>query len=50
MAQEGTGARLAVDRGSDGVFIGWCSLSRWNSDYRSASLGYCFDDAAWGHD
>jgi len=49
MAEGGTGARLAVDRVSDGAFIGWCSLSRWNPDYRSASLGYCFDDAAWGH-
>jgi RimJ/RimL family protein N-acetyltransferase len=39
MAQEGTGARLAVDRVSDGAFIGWCSLKRWNPDYRSASLG-----------
>ena len=38
MAQEGTGARLAVDRVSDGAFIGWCSLNRWNPDYRSASL------------
>jgi RimJ/RimL family protein N-acetyltransferase len=49
MAHEGTGVRLAVDRASDGAFIGWCTLSRWNPDYRSASLGYCFDDAAWGH-
>jgi [ribosomal protein S5]-alanine N-acetyltransferase len=49
MADEGTGARLAVDRVCDGTFIGWCSLTRWNPDYRSASLGYCFDDAAWGH-
>jgi [ribosomal protein S5]-alanine N-acetyltransferase len=49
MAQEGTGARLAVDRVSGDPFIGWCSLNRWNPDYRSASLGYCFDDAAWGH-
>ncbi|MET9249182.1 GNAT family N-acetyltransferase [Nonomuraea sp. NPDC003709] len=49
MAQDGTGARLAVDRVSDGAFIGWCSLTRWNPDYRSASLGYCFDAAAWGH-
>jgi hypothetical protein len=37
----GTGARLAADRVSDGVFIGWCSLNRWNPGYRSASLGYC---------
>ena len=21
----------------------------WNPDYRSASLGYCLSDAAWGH-
>ncbi|MFC0031903.1 GNAT family N-acetyltransferase [Micromonospora chaiyaphumensis] len=49
MAEEGTGARLAVDRHSDGAFIGWCSLNRWNPDYRSAALGYCFHEAAWGH-
>ena len=47
LADEGTGARLAVER--DGTFIGWCSLSRWNPDYRSATLGYCFAAAAWGH-
>jgi RimJ/RimL family protein N-acetyltransferase len=49
MAEEGTGTRLAVDRDSDGAFIGWCSLTRWNPDFRSASMGYCLDDAAWGH-
>ena len=48
MAEEGTGVRLAVDRLADGAFIGWCGLSRWNPDYRSASLGYCFAEAAWG--
>ena len=49
LADEGTGARLAIDRESDGAFVGWISLSRWNPTYRSASLGYCLDDAAWGH-
>ena len=49
MAEEGTGARLAIDRASDSVFIGWCSLTRWNPDYRSAALGYCLDETAWGH-
>jgi len=49
MAEEGTGARLAVDRVADGAFIGWCALNRWNPDYRSASLGYCFGEPAWGH-
>jgi RimJ/RimL family protein N-acetyltransferase len=49
MAEEGSGARVALDRASDQAFIGWCSLTRWNPDYRSASMGYCLDDAAWGH-
>lgn len=49
MAEEGTGARVAIDRASDGVFLGWCSLSQWNPDFRSASLGYCFNESAWGH-
>jgi RimJ/RimL family protein N-acetyltransferase len=48
MADEGTGVRLALNRVYDGAFIGWCSLSRWNPDFRSAALGYCLDDAAWG--
>ena len=48
MADEGTGARLAMDRVSDETFLGWCSLTRWNPDHRSASLGYCLDEAAWG--
>ena len=46
--QEGTGARLAIERAADGVFIGWCGLVKWNPDYRSAKMGYCLDDAAWG--
>jgi [ribosomal protein S5]-alanine N-acetyltransferase len=49
IAEAGTGTRLAMDRVSDGAFIGWCGLTRWNPDYRSASIGYCLDDAAWGH-
>jgi ribosomal-protein-alanine N-acetyltransferase len=49
MAEEGSGARLAMVRLSDGAFIGWCSLTRWNPEYRSASMGYCLDRGAWGH-
>jgi ribosomal-protein-alanine N-acetyltransferase len=49
MAEEGSGARLAIDRCSDEAFLGWCGLTRWNPGYRSASLGYCLDDVAWGH-
>jgi RimJ/RimL family protein N-acetyltransferase len=48
MAEEGSGVRLAIDRVSDGAFLGWCSLSRWNPDHRSAAMGYCFGQAAWG--
>ena len=48
MADEGTGARLAIDRLADGAFIGWCTLARWNPTFRSASLGYCFSDSVWG--
>jgi RimJ/RimL family protein N-acetyltransferase len=48
MADEGTGARLAIDRLSDGAFVGWCGLHRWNPDYRSAALGYCLGEEAWG--
>jgi RimJ/RimL family protein N-acetyltransferase len=49
LAEDGAGARLAMDRGCDGSFLGWCSLTRWNPDYRSATLGYCLAEAAWGH-
>jgi ribosomal-protein-alanine N-acetyltransferase len=46
--QEGTAARLAIERGADGVFIGHCTLFDWTPAYRSAKLGYCLDDVAWG--
>ena len=49
LADDGTGARLAVQRLDDGTFLGWCSLSRFDPDHRSASLGYCYDEPAWGH-
>jgi RimJ/RimL family protein N-acetyltransferase len=41
------------DADADDLFALHSSASvmryRWNPDYRSASLGYCFGDAAWGH-
>jgi [ribosomal protein S5]-alanine N-acetyltransferase len=46
--QDGSGARLAIERLADGAFIGWCGVFEWNPDYRSATMGYCLDDAAWG--
>ena len=48
MEREGTGARLAIEYAGNGLFIGWCSLSRWNPEYRSAKMGYCLTDTAWG--
>ena len=48
MEQEGAGARLAIEHAADNVFIGWCSLAKWDPVFRSARLGYCLDDAAWG--
>lgn len=47
MAEEGTGVRVAMER--DGSFVGWCGLSRWNPNFRSAAVGYCLNEAAWGH-
>lgn len=49
MEQEGSGVRLAIERTADGQFIGWCALSNWNPDHRSAMIGYCLDETAWGH-
>jgi RimJ/RimL family protein N-acetyltransferase len=48
MAQEGSGARLAIERAADGQFIGWCTLMNWDPTYRSAMMGYCLDEPAWG--
>lgn len=49
MEDEGTGARVVLERSSDGAFLGWVGLTRWNPEYRSASLGFCSTRAAWGH-
>ncbi len=49
IAEGGTGVRVAVERLDSGAFIGWCGVTRWNPDYASAALGYCFDERSWGH-
>lgn len=49
MAEEGSGARVAIERIHDQTFVGWCTFNSWNPDFRSASLGYCLTEAAWGH-
>lgn len=48
MAEEGSGVRLAMEGVADGGFLGWCTLTRWNPEHRSASVGYCLAEAAWG--
>ena len=48
MAREATGARTAIEL-TDGSIVGWCAVSGWNPDHRSAHLGYCLRSEAWGH-
>ena len=48
MQQDGTGARLAIERADNAAFLGWCNLFNWNPVHRSAKLGYCLDIPAWG--
>lgn len=48
MAREGFGVRLAIERSADQSFIGWCAFQKWEPEYRSAMIGYCFAEAAWG--
>ena len=48
MADDGSGARVAITCNTDGAFLGWCTFNGWNPDFRSASLGYCLNEAAWG--
>ena len=49
MADDDTGIRLAIDQATEATFIGWCSVTAWNPDFRSARLTYVLDDSAWGH-
>ena len=41
--------RLAIDRSYDGAFIGCIGLNQWNPTFRSASMGYCFEEPARAH-
>ncbi|AIY18609.1 GNAT family N-acetyltransferase [Pimelobacter simplex] len=48
MAEEGSGVRVVLERRDDRAFVGWCTVSGWNPDFRSARTGYCLPRAAWG--
>ncbi len=47
MKRDGIAARLAIELAASGGFIGWCSIAC-NPAFRSAKIGYCLDDTAWG--
>ncbi|TWE13346.1 RimJ/RimL family protein N-acetyltransferase [Rudaeicoccus suwonensis] len=49
MSADDVGVRVVVERLDDGAFLGWCSVSRWNPDFRSAAVGFCFAKPSWGH-
>lgn len=49
MAEEGSGARVVIERLSDRAFVGWATFNGWNPGFRSASLGCCLTEASWGH-
>ncbi|AJT41579.1 GNAT family N-acetyltransferase [Psychromicrobium lacuslunae] len=49
MAEDGGGVRVAIEHNTNQEFLGWCTFNSWNPDFRSASLGFCLNQAAWGH-
>ncbi|GMA21647.1 acetyltransferase [Arsenicicoccus piscis] len=49
LAEEASGARVAVDRREDAAFLGWIGLQRWDPVSRKANLGYVLAEDAWGH-
>lgn len=49
LEETGTGARVAIDLTVDGTFLGWCNISDYKPDFRSAAMGYCLREVAWGH-
>lgn len=48
MADEGTGARLVIERADGGAFAGWCGLIGWDTEHRSAGVTYVLDKRFWG--
>ncbi len=48
MAQEGRGAKLAIEHQTDGAFLGTCNIFNWNHTNRNAKLGYSLTTPAWG--
>lgn len=36
MEEDGTGARVAIERTSDQSFVGWCTINSWNPALRGS--------------
>ncbi len=49
LSEDGTGARLVLERACDSAFLGWCGLARYDAVHRSAALGYVLGEDAWGN-
>lgn len=47
--REGAHVRLGIERRSDAVFLGTCSLFHLMPACRRAELGYALSSTAWGH-
>lgn len=48
MAEDDAGVRLAIERREDAAFVGWCALSRWSPEHRSAAITFILAREAWG--
>lgn len=48
MAEDDAGVRLAIERREDAAFAGWCALSRWSPQHRSAAITFILAREAWG--
>lgn len=49
LAEEASGARVAVELREDATFLGWIGLQRWDPHNRRTNLGYVLAEDAWGH-
>ncbi|MGO3153685.1 MAG: GNAT family N-acetyltransferase [Galactobacter sp.] len=47
-ADEERAVYLAVDLTEEARFLGWCTFSTWNPEFKTGELGYCFLPENWG--
>ena len=46
--QPSPGTRWAIQRREDGLLLGTCGLTKWNRNWRTATLGYELAQDVWG--